>query len=55
MDDQQKKIIELVATLGLALGALEVIRTSPKAFNVEGIETVVKTIQGVLERTIGVK
>ena len=49
MTDEQKAIIELRASLGLALGALMAIACSPNAFNVEGIKDVITRIEKTLE------
>lgn len=52
MTDDQRLIIELTYLLGLALGALEVIKLSPHDFNPDGITFVTNELRRYTEPTI---
>lgn len=50
--DEQSKIQQLSYALGLAIGALETINTTPYDFNKDGLDNVLKRLKLMAEPTI---
>lgn len=51
MSKEQKRILDLTRLLGLALGALEVIRLTPYDFNQDGVAFVIDQLKRGLEKS----
>lgn len=49
MSEEQRKIVELSYYLGLAIGALETINTSPYDFNKDGLVNVLNKLKTYIE------
>lgn len=49
MSEEQKRVVDLIHLLGLALGALEVIRIMPYDFNHDGLEIIINRLRSGLD------